>query len=142
VLILGAGFGGLEVAARLSESAAEQVDVTLIDQSDAFVFGFSKLDVMFGRTTLPDVRARYAEIRMAAVTFRQERVVAIDPVARQVVTDRGSHRADVLVVALGADLDPSATPGLVEGGYEFYSEAGAQRLAGVRASRRATPSSA
>ena len=131
VLILGAGFGGLEVAARLSESAPEQVDVTLVDQSDAFVFGFSKLDVMFGRTTLARVRARYAEMQKPAVTFRQERVAAIDPVARQVVTDRGSHRADVLVVALGADLDPAATPGLVEGGYEFYSVEGAQRLAGV-----------
>jgi sulfide:quinone oxidoreductase len=86
---------------------------------------------MFGRTTLRRVRARYAELQKAAVTFRQERVVVIDPVARQVVTDRGSHRADVLVVGLGADLDPAATPGLVEGGYEFYSEAGAQRLAGV-----------
>ena len=34
----------------------------------------------------------------------------------------------MLVVALGADLDPSATPGLVEGGHEFYSVAGAERL--------------
>jgi len=131
VLILGAGFGGLEVATLLSQGAAENVEVTLIDQSDAFVFGFSKLDVMFGRTTLPQVRARYGEIRKAAVTFRQERILAIDPVGRIVVTDQGSHRADVLVVALGADLDPAATPGLLEGGYEFYSMEGAQRLAGV-----------
>jgi sulfide:quinone oxidoreductase len=29
---------------------------------------------------------------------------------------------------LGADLDPEATPGLVEGGYEFYSPAGAARV--------------
>jgi sulfide:quinone oxidoreductase len=34
----------------------------------------------------------------------------------------------VLVVALGADLDREATPGLVEGGYEFYSPAGAARV--------------
>jgi sulfide:quinone oxidoreductase len=31
-------------------------------------------------------------------------------------------------VALGADYDPAATPGLVEDGYEFYSFAGAERL--------------
>jgi hypothetical protein len=31
----------------------------------------------------------------------------------------------VLVVALGADLDPSATPGLVEAGHEFYTVDGA-----------------
>ena len=30
-----------------------------------------------------------------------------------------------MVVALGADLDPSATPGLVEVGHEFYTVAGA-----------------
>jgi sulfide:quinone oxidoreductase len=34
----------------------------------------------------------------------------------------------VLVVALGADLDPAATPGLVEAGHEFYTEEGAFAL--------------
>src|SRR3954464_357672 len=99
VLILGAGFGGLELATRLSESAAEHVDVTLIDKEDAFVFGFSKLDVMFGRTPLPDVRSRYSDIDKPAVTFRQETVRSIDPATKHVTTDRGSYAADVLVVA-------------------------------------------
>lgn len=44
------------------------------------------------------------------------------------VTDRGRHDADILVIALGADLDPGATPGLVEGGNEFYTTEGATRL--------------
>ena len=56
VLILGAGFGGLELSTRLSEEAAGDIEVTLIDQSDAFVFGFSKLDVMFGRRSADEVR--------------------------------------------------------------------------------------
>jgi 2-polyprenyl-6-methoxyphenol hydroxylase-like FAD-dependent oxidoreductase len=51
VLVLGAGFGGLEAATMLSEALADEVDVTLIDKSDCFVFGYSKLDVMFGRAT-------------------------------------------------------------------------------------------
>ena len=50
---------------------------------------------------------------------------AIDPAARRVETDAGAFDADVLVVALGADLEPAATPGLVEGGHEFYTVAGA-----------------
>ena len=37
----------------------------------------------------------------------------------------GISQADVLVVALGASVDPHATPGLVEMGHEFYSNAGA-----------------
>ena len=47
------------------------------------------------------------------------------------VTDVGTFDADVLVVALGADLDPAATPGLVEGGKEFYTVAGAFALRDV-----------
>ena len=47
--------------------------------------------------------------------------------ARRVTTNRGDYEADVLVVALGADVDPAATPGLVEGGHEFYTLQGAIR---------------
>jgi NADH dehydrogenase FAD-containing subunit len=49
VVILGAGFAGLELATRLSETLVEEVHTTLIDQNDSFSFGFSKLDVLFGR---------------------------------------------------------------------------------------------
>ena len=62
VLILGAGFAGLELASRLSESLADEVRVTLIDQNDSFSFGFSKLDVMLGRRTPADIRLHYREI--------------------------------------------------------------------------------
>ena len=127
VLILGAGFGGLELATMLSESG-ESFEVTLIDQSDAFVFGYSKLDVMFGRTTFDAVRLPYADISKPGVQFVQETVLKIDPEARTVRTDGGSHEGDVLVVALGADYEVDATPGLA-GVDEFYSVAGAETLA-------------
>src|SRR5262249_31652551 len=60
-----------------------------------------------------------------------ETVTAIDPESRRVTTDAGVHDADVLVVALGADYDYEATPGLTEFGNEFYSVAGAERLAAL-----------
>jgi sulfide:quinone oxidoreductase len=131
VVILGAGFGGLELATTLSEAVGDDVDVTLIDQNDAFVFGYSKLDVTFGRTALDAVRLPYRDIAKRGVRFLQETITAIDPEARHVTTDAGVHEADVLVVALGADYDLGATPGLAEAGNEFYSVAGAARLAGV-----------
>ena len=56
VMILGAGFAGLELATRLSETAADAVRVTLLDRNDAFHFGFSKLEVMLGRETADSVR--------------------------------------------------------------------------------------
>ncbi|MGO9660996.1 MAG: NAD(P)/FAD-dependent oxidoreductase [Acidimicrobiales bacterium] len=127
VVVLGAGFGGLELVTRLSESVSDLTDITLIDKSDSFMFGFSKLDVMFGRRPVSEVWHPYGNIDKSGVTFRQEAVLSIDAGTRQVVTDSGSYEADILVVALGADYDTSATPGLVEDGYEFYSVAGAER---------------
>ena len=72
VVILGAGFGGLQLSSRLSAELADEVEVTLIDKSDSFIFGFSKLDVMFGRRTMDEVRIPYRHIASPAVTFRQE----------------------------------------------------------------------
>jgi sulfide:quinone oxidoreductase len=131
VVVLGAGFGGLELSSMLSEAFGGNIDVTLIDRNDAFVFGYSKLDVMFGRTTPQAVRLPYRDIAKPGVRVLQETITAIDPETRLVTTDSGVHEADVLVIALGADYDMDATPGLADGGNEFYSVNGAERLARI-----------
>jgi sulfide:quinone oxidoreductase len=128
ILVLGAGFGGLELATMLSESPADGVEVTLIDKDDAFVFGYSKLDVMFRGATPESVRLPYREYVKPGVRLLQETITAIDPEARRVSTDAGTHECDLLIVALGADYDMDATPGLAESGHEFYSFAGAVRM--------------
>jgi len=128
VVILGAGFGGLELATRLSETISDAVRVTLLDRNDSFHFGFTKLDVMLGRQSADDVRLYYRDIAKDGVEFRQETVTGIDPAARRVTTDAGAHDADFLVVAMGADYDMAATPGFEAGGHEYYTLAGAERL--------------
>ncbi|MEU0503844.1 FAD-dependent oxidoreductase [Nocardia sp. NPDC005998] len=128
VLILGAGFGGLELAACLSESLPGEVRVLLIDRNDGFTFGFAKLDILFRDRTPESVRIRYDELARPGVEFRQEQVVSIDPRTRRVVTDAADYDPDFLVVALGAEYDPAATPGFVEDGHEYYSIDGACRL--------------
>ena len=125
ILVLGAGFGGLELTTRLSDALGDDVDIVLIDKADGFVFGFSKLDVMFGRTTAEAVRHSYRDLVKPGVRFVKATIRSIDPVRRRVETDAGAFEADVMVVALGADLDPAATPGLVEAGREFYTVDGA-----------------
>jgi sulfide:quinone oxidoreductase len=134
ILILGAGFGGLELATRLSEEVPDAVEVTLIDQSESFVFGFSKLDVMFGREKPAAVHMYYRDIVKPSVEFRHETLRSIDPANKRVTTDGGTYDADVLVIALGADIAPELTPGVVEDGNEFYTVAGAERVRDVVAS--------
>jgi sulfide:quinone oxidoreductase len=127
VLILGAGFGGLELSSLLSEQLGDTVDTTLIDQSDSFVFGYAKLDVMFGLAAPDSMYLPYATITKPGVRFVQQTITAIDPKAKRVTTDRGTFDADYLVIALGADYDIAGTPGLAEAGCEFYSVGGALR---------------
>jgi len=128
ILVLGAGFGGLELTTMLSEEIGDRVALTLIDKNESFYFGFSKFDVMFGNKTPKAVKIAYKRIIKPGVKFCQETITNIDPVAKRVKTDKANYEADILVIALGADYDIAATPGLAEGGNEFYSLKGAERL--------------
>jgi len=127
ILVLGAGFGGLELSTMLSEAFGDDIEVTLIDKSDSFYFGFSKLDVMFGHARPNAVRLPYKKFVKPGVRLLQETISLVDPIAKRVTTDRGAHEADFLVVALGADYDFAATPGMADA-TEFYTLAGATRL--------------
>ena len=130
IVVLGAGFGGLELTTLLSEELGDSIDVTLIDKSDSFVFGFSKLDVMFGHREPEAVRLPYSHYAKPGVRLLKRTITAIDPDRRRVTTNDGIFNADFLIVALGAEYDFDATPGLA-GTTEFYSVAGAERLRDV-----------
>jgi sulfide:quinone oxidoreductase len=78
--------------------------------------------------TRDEVRLPYRRLAQRDVVFRQETILSIDPQQRRVTTTEATYDADFLVVALGADYDPAATHGFVEGGFEYYSVNGAERL--------------
>lgn len=131
VLVLGAGFGGMELATLLSDQLGAEADVTIIERADGFVFGFAKFDVMFGKASAADVTLPYRSFLKPGVRWVKDTITAIDPVRRRVTTQGGSYEGDVLVLALGAEFDIAATPGLAEAGQEFYSVPGAARLGQV-----------
>jgi sulfide:quinone oxidoreductase len=128
ILILGAGFGGLEAASGLSENLGHSHDITLIDKSDYFIIGFSKFEVMFGRRAAAQVKSYYADLSAEGVNFVQDTIEQIDLSRKIVTTTKASFGYDFLILGLGAELAPELMPGFVEGGYEFYSLDGAEKL--------------
>jgi sulfide:quinone oxidoreductase len=128
IVLVGAGFGGLELASALSEALGADADVTLIDKGDSFMFGYSKLELLFGRASREALSLPYSAIAKPGVRFVQETVTAIDPQSRHVLTNRAEYGADYLVVAPGAEFAYDATPGLTEAD-AFYSVPGAAQLA-------------
>ncbi len=130
IVVLGAGFAGLELASALSEALGADAGVTVIDKSDSFMFGYSKLELLFGRAGRDALSLPYSAIAKPGVQFVRETVTAIDPESRRIRTDQGEYEADYLVIALGAALAYEATPGLTEAD-AFYAVAGAEQLAGA-----------
>ena len=92
VVVLGAGFGGLELSSILSEQMGHNLNLTLIDKSDSFYFGFSKFDVMFGHKTPEAVKIYYNNIVKPGVKFVQDTIISIDPLTKTVTTQLNEYK--------------------------------------------------
>ena len=127
-VILGGGFGGLACARALRAATGREHRILLIDRSPVFVVGAAKTWVMLGDRRADEVMKTRAALVPDGVEFLREEVRRLDPVARRVETDRDAHVADHLVIALGAELDMAAVPGLDAAAHTFYTLDGAARM--------------
>jgi len=121
IVILGAGFAGLTLAAELDGLASEgKADVTLVDRARDFSMGLNLQWAFAGRRSPQEGQRMYASLRPRHVRFLHDEVVAVDTANRVVRTRSASLPYDRLVVALGAELAPEAVPGLAEGAYNLF----------------------
>jgi sulfide:quinone oxidoreductase len=135
IVILGGGTGGTLVANRLRRLfAAEELEVTVVDQDDRHVYQPGLLFVPFGLTHTEDiVRPRQRQLR-SGIEFRQSAIDRVDIGVDEVHLVDGTVLAyDVLVIATGATLVPEETegltgPGWMEKVFTFYSPEGAEAL--------------
>lgn len=126
-LILGAGFGGIATANALRRQLSADHRIILIDKAPTFHFGAAKPWVMLGHKTIDEVCYPRDALAGRGIEFLHTQVRRIDLAKGEVATDRGTQRGDYLVIALGADYDMSAIPGLAAA-HEFYTLEGAPRL--------------
>lgn len=113
VVVLGAGFGGLEVAHNLRGHAR----VTLVDQSETFLMGLAMLQRIDGRRKAGDGERAIARAAGATVDVMKARATKIDLQTKRVETSAGALDYDKLVIALGARLEPVV-------GHNLYSPEG------------------
>ena len=119
VVIAGAGFGGIATAAALRRDAAPgELEVVLVDRRDDFVMGLRKTWAALGVATLAEGRRRLSEID--GVEFIQGNIEQLDAAGRSVTVNGRAIAGDSLVLALGAEQDPHAVPGLAERGINVW----------------------
>src|SRR5687768_1953724 len=102
VVVIGAGFGGLNAVKALGN--AEGVEVTVIDRSNHHLFQPLLYQVAMAGLSPADIAA---PIRSLLSSFRNVRVLqgeiaSIDLVSKSVTTDFGTVNYDYLVLACGA----------------------------------------
>ena len=127
-LILGGGFGGLACARALRAKLPPTHHISLLDRGADFTVGAAKPWVMLGERQPRQASQRRAALLPQGVELLRTDVLAIDPRTREVRTSAGSRTPDHLVIALGAEHDMAAVPGLAEATHTFYSLDGAVRL--------------
>jgi len=128
VIVLGAGVGGSVTAAELRRLLAAEHRVTLVDHSDRFVLGASLLRVIVGERRPDEIARSVSAVSRRGIELVTGTVDRIDPARRAVSVGGRELLADHLVIALGADLDASAVPGLADAGHSFYTLEGTVAL--------------
>lgn len=116
IVIIGGGFGGVEVAKRVSYLAERgQAWVTVVNATEHFLFTPLLHEVAAGSLSAASVVEPLRQIfRDDAVTVRDARATEVDTQQKMVRTDHGDLPYDYLVVSTGSTTNYFGVPGAQE----------------------------
>lgn len=127
-IILGSGLGGLACANALRRAMPSPHRIVVVEKSPTVIVGASKTWVMLGLRTIEQVSRRVDSLLLPGIELVTAEVNRIDPNAGEVYTDEVRLQGDQLVIALGANLDMGAVPGMQRGASTFYALQAAAEL--------------
>ncbi len=135
IVILGAGTGGT-IMARLLRKRLDggEWSITVIDRDDEHYYQPGFLFIPFGFYTKEDILKKKSKLLPKGVDFIIAEIERIDAATASVrLRDGREVPYDYLVIATGAEIAPSETPGMLEGWrdtiFDFYTAEGAAALA-------------
>lgn len=129
IVILGAGFGGVETYLALRKAKRPNLDITLINKTNYFLFTPLLHEVATGGLGHHNVVEAVREIiGRDPASFLQAEIKDIDTAQRVVHTSAGDVSYDTLVIATGATTAYYGIPGAQEHGYVLKNLSDALRL--------------
>jgi len=128
IVVLGGGVGGLVASNELRKKLGREHRVVLVDKETRHVFAPSFTWLILGWRTSPQIIRDLSLLRKKGIEYVNAEAFEIDPGNRLVKTGAGDFAYDYLIVALGAELNPQAVPGLSETAHTPYSLEGAGAL--------------
>jgi len=119
IVVIGGSFGGLTAAFELKRLLGRKADVTVISDTDRFVFIPSLPWVSVGWRKAEDITLPLKKIlSRRRIDFIHEEAKGVDAPSSKVITEKGEIPYDFLVIATGPALAFDEVPGLgPEGGH-------------------------
>ena len=115
VVIVGAGFAGIYSALSVYKNCGSQVEITIINRTNYFLFTPMLHEVATGGLGHHQIVESIREIIYnKSINFLEATVSSVDVTKKEVVTDNGNVPYDILVVALGATTNFFGTIGASE----------------------------
>lgn len=124
IVILGAGYGGVHAAKKLSKKFKNNndVEITLIDRNLFHTLMTELHEVAGGRvekeSVMVDLRTIFHRSKVDIVT---ENIEKVDIEGQVVTTEYGSYNYDYLVVGTGSETAYFGVPGVKENGFSLWS---------------------
>jgi sulfide:quinone oxidoreductase len=128
IVVLGGGVGGLVVANQLRKRLSSEHRVSVVERSPRHYFAPSYVWLAMGWRKQEAISRALSRLLARGIQLIQGEVSQIDTGEKTVYVGNDEVPYDYLVMALGAELNPRAIPGLSEAAYSFYEVSEAQRL--------------
>lgn len=134
VVIVGAGPGGIMTANHLAKSLKsdikqKQVEVTLLANSAKHIYEAGYLFMSLDLKKAEQFTKQQQDLVAPGINLTLDPAKLIDVKNNKVVGESGQEYGyDVLLIATGSEIRPDITPGLKEGGLDFYTLEGATKL--------------
>jgi len=128
IVVLGGGVGGLVASNELRKRLGRGHRVVVVDRDTHHIFAPSFTWLMLGWRDPPRISRELGLLTKKGIEYVNAEVFEIDPGNRLVKTGAGDFTYDYLIVALGAELNPQAVPGLSEAAHTPFSLEGSVAL--------------
>ena len=120
VLVLGAGYAGLQTVAKLQKQLSEQdAQITLINKNDYHYESTWLHEASAGTISYEDLLYPIQSVLKKHVDFVCAEVTKIDRNAKKVETTHGIFEYDILVVALGFESETFGISGMKEHAFQI-----------------------
>ncbi|WP_281200580.1 NAD(P)/FAD-dependent oxidoreductase [Staphylococcus schleiferi] len=120
VLVLGAGYAGLQIVAKLQKQLSEQdAQITLINKNDYHYESTWLHEASAGTISYEDALYPIQSVLKKHVDFVCAEVTKIDRNAKKVETTHGIFEYDILVVALGFESETFGISGMKEHAFQI-----------------------